>query len=137
MVYYCCNYKLCISSSLSLSLSSIFFVSVCVCGFWFGRERERERKEKKEVRREEKNAIKFRPSLVHLGFIAKWKWRPWADTATWLHNIGQSLLLLFLTFTMKNCNTRPIRLRGKKYNGFIWLQINFGHVWYVITNNSF
>ena len=136
MVYYCCNYKLCISSSLSLS--RLFFS--CLCAFvdsdLGGREREREKK-RKEVRREEKNAIKFRPSLVHLGFIAKWKRRPWADTATWLHNIGQSLLLLFLTFTMKNCNTRPIRLRGKKYNGFIWLQINFGHVWYVITNNSF
>ena len=59
--------------ALSLSLSRLFFS--CLCAFvdsdLGGRERERERKEKKEVRREEKNAIKFSPSLVHLGFIAK------------------------------------------------------------------
>ena len=61
----------------ALSLSLVYFFRVCVrlwILIWEGeRERERERKEKKEVRREEKNAIKFSPSLVHLGFIAKMK----------------------------------------------------------------
>ena len=59
----------------ALSLSLVYFFRVCVrlwILIWEGG-RERERKEKKEVRREEKNAIKFSPSLVHLGFIAKMK----------------------------------------------------------------
>ena len=117
MVYYSCNNKLCISSSLSLSL--LFFS--CLCAFvwiliWEG-ERERKggkkRKEGSEKRREK--CDKTLPSSCPPRLYCKMKKGG--------HGRGEilprgsiilvNLYFFFLTFTMKNCNTRPRCLRGK------------------------
>ena len=126
MVYYCCNYKLCISSSLSLSLSSIFFVSVCVCGFWFGRERERERrKEGSEKRREKCDKIPSFSCPPRLYCKMKKEAMGWyCHVAPWYWSISTSFLFDLYYEKWKIVTLKPTRLRGKKYDGFIWLQIN-------------